>query len=471
MALSGSADAARTVAVTRGILDEGPVFVGEGVAWSELDCLTGCDSEETSAGTTEWSVVLADAGRRPAILASRRLTYSGQGTPNSSGAHMSFDASPTRLVLLRISESSDEFFGDSEGLSVRAGSQRGRLRQLLSCGAGAGANVPFSFDLDGDLLAYDSAPCNERVERPVVRALGVGTVVALPLAPGRAIARFVVAGDYVAVATAPASGAWPDEATVHDARSGRLLYAVALPADEVLHGIDMGSDGTLAVVSSSAMNDPPSVFCATSSLRLYTPARPSGRRLEVRPCSALVELAGTRVLYTAGAGHRSTLTAVDAQDERQRILRFGNVRLGGVDAEERRIAYVVRLCSGHGRIMVQRLDEPVVSAGSPRCPVSLPARRLLASRSGRLRVPVRCPRGCDGFLYVSPLSRSRSYLDLLEKSFRLPPGRRYVGARLRHVGRRLLRSRGRLRVQVSAAVYDRAFDYRVVNRRALLLHR
>jgi hypothetical protein len=311
MALSGSANAGRTVAVTHGILDEGPVLVGEGVAWSEVDCFTGC-GEESAAGTTDWNVLLAGAGRRPAILSRRRLSYSGQGPPDSSGVRMLFDASPTRLVLLRISASSDEFFGDSAGLSLWAGPQRGRVRQLLSCGTRDGGEIPF--DLDGDLLAYDSAPCNERAERPVVRDLGARTVVALRLAPGRAITRFVVAGDYVAVATAPASGAWPDQATVHDARSGRLLYAVALPAEEVLHGMDMGPDGTLAVVSSTARNDPPSVFCATSSLRLYTPALPSGRRLAARPCSGPVDVAGTRVIYTAEAGHRSTLTAPGARD-------------------------------------------------------------------------------------------------------------------------------------------------------------
>jgi hypothetical protein len=165
MALSGSANAGRTVAVTHGILDEGPVLVGEGVAWSEVDCLTGC-GEESAAGTTDWSVLLAGAGRRPAILSTRRLSYSGQGTPDSSGVRMLFDASPTRLVLLRISASSDEFF----------------------------------------------------------------------------------------------------------------------------------------------------VFCATSSLRLYTPALPSGRRLAARPCSGPVDVAGTRVIYTAEAGHRSTLTAPGARD-------------------------------------------------------------------------------------------------------------------------------------------------------------
>jgi hypothetical protein len=143
-----------------------------------------------------------------------------------------------------------------------------------------------------------------------------------------------------------------------------------------------------------------------------------------------------------------------------------------VDADERRIAYALRLCSGHDRLTVQRLGEPVMSAGSPRCPVALPSRRLPVSRSGRLRVPLRCPRGCDGFLYVTHFSRNRGYVDFVfEKRFRLPPGRRNVRARIYHQGRRLLRSRGRVRARVSAAVYDRAFNYRVVNRRTLLVHR
>jgi hypothetical protein len=88
----------------------------------------------------------------------------------------------------------------------------------------------------------------------------------------------------------------------------------------------------------------------------------------------------------------------------------------------------------------------------------------VADRSGRLRVPLRCPRGCDGHLTIS-----HGFRDLvLEESFRLRPGRRYVRTRLDYDGRRLMRRRYELGVKVSVSVYDRAFDYRVVSRRAAL---
>jgi hypothetical protein len=467
MASPGRADAAHTVAVTRGTLNDGPLLVGSDVAWSETRCLTGCDSEEPDAGASAWTLRLAAPGRRPATLTRRRLSHSEQAPSSSTHVQMSFDASATRLALLRLSRWSDEFAGEGAGVSLMGGPLHGRLTKLVSCSAREGADIPsFAFDLDGDLLAYDARPCDAEVERPVVRDLRLRKAVGLPLASGRAIARFALAGDYVALATAPpAPGAWPDAVAVHDAGTGRPLYTVAMPLDEVLHGMDLGPDGTLAVVSSSARNEPQSVFCATSSLRLYTPEQSSGRRLAARPCSGLVALAGSSVLHVAGAGRRSTLTAANAEGERRRILRFGSIRLHGVDADARRIAYALRLCSGRDRLIVSRAAEPPADAGSPRCRASLAARRLVASPSGRLQVPLRCPRGCDGFLYVSSGHRDLVF----EERFRLSPGRRHVPARLGPGGRRLLRSRGKLRVKVSLAVYDRAFDYRVVNRPALLL--
>jgi hypothetical protein len=471
MVLSGSADAGRTVAVTRGTFDDGPVLLGKRIAWSELGCVTGCDSEEPDAGTDAWTLRVAAPGQRPVILARRRLSFAGEGTTSSSGVSMSFGASPTQLVLVRMSQSSDEFFGDSAGVSVGVGPLGGRLRRLLSCTTDEGADVPhplFPFDLYGDLLAYDSRPCDARAERPVVRNLATRTAVGLPLTPGREIARFAVAGRYVALATAPpASGGWPDSVAVHDARSGEVVYTAALPAGEVLHGMDLRSDGSLAVVSSSSFNDPPSVFCATSSLLLFAPTQSSGRRLEARPCSGLAALAGSRIVYRAGAGKRSALTTVTPEGVRQRLLGIGNVRLHGLDAGRSRIAYAIRMCSGGARLVVQRPGGAAASAGSARCPVSLPAGRLPASRSGWVAVPVRCPRGCDGYLDVS---RGPLYA-VSDKRFRLLSGRRYVRVRLGETARRRLRARGTLRVRLSVALYDRAFDYHVVSRGALLLQR
>jgi hypothetical protein len=108
-----------------------------------------------------------------------------------------------------------------------------------------------AFALSGSRLSYEATPCRE-TSTLAVRELDSGTEWRTEQAAGLTIERLSAAGDYVAVALADRGGATPYTAThvvVLDAARQEVRYELDFPGRPRLDGIDVASDGSLAVLT------------------------------------------------------------------------------------------------------------------------------------------------------------------------------------------------------------------------------
>jgi hypothetical protein len=440
----GAAPAAAQVVTLREYpgpyLRQGPVVVGEQVAWSQAGCIRGCGALSFSGTDSVYEIRMAGAGVDRTLLRTREVRASSG--PNFLLRTLSFLASEAVLVTRRVTSTGDESGEESDRIVIRAGAP-GTVRPVLVDCAAPYVDGVAPIALDGNRVAYDPDPCDD-VPRLVVRDLGTGATVALPETAGGVLVglrdRFV----------AWVEGLGGEERlVVYDLTAETTAYSA--PAHGVV-ALDVDADGTVA-----AVRGPPSRPCSAGRLLRYSAAAPGPADLGPA-CATGVAIDAGRVVYMRPERSFRTLSAVGAVGGAQDLVRFGRVRTGGFDFAGERIAWTARDCAGGEAIFTARLTEAPAGAGSVNCrvrflPGAVPVRRGVAT------VRLRCRRGCVGKLSLRHMGR---------RAFSLTPGEREVRLRLRRRARARLERRGSLEALAKAVTFNRAGERRV-DRRAVRL--
>jgi hypothetical protein len=315
-------------------LAEGPLLAGNRVGWEETRCASpgSCGFE---ADTRYRIRSFGQSGFR--TLRSGRIR-SLPGGSNSFFSSVSFELSPSRFVLAR-SEFGTTSEQDFAAERLFAGDRNGRgLTQLFACATDQ-QTVVNVFALAGERVAYDPDPCDEQ-GRIEVRDLGGGSPNTIDLGSGT-LADLALAGRFVASVHAGLI-------RVHNARGGAELFSAPLPRG-TLHGIDVASDGRLAVSVGSQRIGRRS--CWRSRLWLLAPGGSALERQPGSPCWD-ARLVNGGVAYLTGERRPQRLELQGNAGARRTIVAFrGRRARENFDAQGSRAAFAVG-CSGRVRIRV-----------------------------------------------------------------------------------------------------------------------
>jgi hypothetical protein len=320
-------------------LAEGPLLAGARVAWEENRCASpgGCGFE----AATRYRIRAAGPGGVRTLSEGRIRSLPGGS--NSFFSSVSFELSATRFVLARseFGTTSEQDFA-AERLFA-GGRNGGALRRLFRCRTDR-QMVVNTHALAGDRVAYDPNPCDDQA-RIVIRTLAAGTSSTIDLGGGT-FADLALAGRHVAVV----HGAL---VRVHDTESGAERFSAPLPPG-TLHGIDVASDGRLAVSVGSERIGLRS--CWRSRLWLLAPGEAAFQQQPGRPCWD-ARLVRGGAAYLAGERRPLRLEVQSFGGARRTIVAFGSRRAReSFDAQASRGAFAVR-CGGRARIRVVSLAE------------------------------------------------------------------------------------------------------------------
>jgi hypothetical protein len=320
-------------------LAEGPVLAGARVAWEENRCTSagGCGFE----AATRYRIRAAGPGGIRTLSEGRIRSLPGGS--NSFFSSVSFELSGSAFVLSR-SEFGTSGEQDFAGERLFAGDRNGGGRvRLVRCGSDQQTIVNV-FSLSGGHLAYDPVPCDAQA-RIAVRDLTTAATTTLDLGGGP-LAGVALAGSHLASVQAGV-------VRVHDAQTGAERFSAPLPPG-TLHGIDVASDGRLAVTVGSQHIGRRS--CWRSRLWLLTPG---GSALEHQPGSPCwdARLVSGGVAYMAGERRPLRLEFQSNAGARRTVVRFGPRRAReSFDAQGARAAFAIG-CGGRVRLRVVSLDE------------------------------------------------------------------------------------------------------------------
>ena len=200
-----------------------------------------------------------------------------------------------------------------------------------------------------------------------------------------AVAEVALEGDYLAAAgyedpTQARIAAW-------NWRTGAGVASVALPRRANLPLPAIAADGSLAY--GTRPNS-----CG-GSLRLVRPGEPAPSELASDVCGN-PEWAGEELVVQRG----SRLVALTPGGAQRTLLNLGRVRLEGFAADAEDLAYILPTCAGRDAIHLVRTDAAAAGAGAPGCPLAVPRQTLMADEGRRVRVRVRCARGCFGVVQI-----------------------------------------------------------------------
>jgi hypothetical protein len=320
-------------------LAEGPLLAGARVAWEENRCASpgGCGFE----AATRYRIRAAGPGGVRTITHGRIRSLPGGS--NSLFESVSFDLSPRHFVLawsLFGTTSEQDFW---EGGLLAGGRVPDRLRHVPGgCRAEIQA-VENPFELSGDLLVYDPNPCDSQ-PRIVVRDLGTSTARTIDLGPPEgSVSDVAVAGRYVA-------SAHGGVVQLHEVSTGKELFSAPLPLP--LHGIDVASDGRLAVSVGSERTGRRN--CWRSRVGLLEPGGTALALQPGRPCWD-ARLVRSGVAYLVGERRPLRLELQPRAGERRTVVAFGARRAReSFDAQGSRAAFAIG-CGGRVRIRVVSL--------------------------------------------------------------------------------------------------------------------
>jgi hypothetical protein len=414
--------------------------VEDGTAWNDSRCVRGC--APFGFGTTDLArFLLKRPDARPVELARSRLTNIPGGS-NSIIEIVSFAASATRTVMV---EADEENQGDQLSSEARifGGARGAPPPELVRCQEAF--FLPFA--LDGDNLAFDETRCVSGSTDVVVRSLADGSVRRVSVA-GRLVESLSLAGDRLGILSYPRTpeGSPPPETgevAVWDLTTGTKVGSVTVQQSVVPPVFDVRADGTLALVTFPEAVQPESCVGLLSLLR---PGDPSPTALATTVCNR-VAFAGEEVLFE----RRQRLLAIPLGGAERSLLRLDGVALLDAAAEGSRVAYALLTCSGDTTIHLVELSADEAIAGSTACPFRIASRRARVAPNRRLRIRLRCRRGCAGQMSLRVSGRT-----VAEAGFERRAGRSSVRLRLPRALMRRLRREGFLRGRVIVSTTDRS---------------
>jgi hypothetical protein len=423
-------------------LTQGPVLVGEHVAWSQKSCVQACDPD-SGYNTTERYEVLWAGDRAPARRLFRaRIEHASSG-PNFFHEFYSFLLSGSTLATLRTTYEGDEVLGESGEAELGAGPSAASLQRLFRC------SVEF-FDgvapvaLDGSRLVYDPDPCDES-HQIVLRDLATGETRELP--PSATGTQLHLRGRFAAWIGAEAGSA---RLIVYDLLAGTPAYSARVGD---VRALDLDETGTVAAVTGQERHP-----CTTGRLFRYSIAEPTPTEIHTSVCATGVQLGAGGIVFLGWEGFTRTLRLSTPDGRVEDLVRLGRVRAGDFDADNGRLAWAARDCGGGEAIFTATLAELPLSAGALNCPARLRS-GIVPVRRGRATVRLDCPHGCAGELSLRRIAK---------RNFALLRGESYITLRVRRGARARLERQGSLTAIARLVWRNRAGD-RLARSRAVTL--
>ncbi len=423
------------------VLDS-PLFAGGGVVWGESRCLRPC---EDGNFTEEETIRLARPGSAPRTVFRGRRGVADSG-PNGFSSLLSYTASGARLDVLKTASAQEEFSSVNED-TLSAGRLGGSLRRIFRCEGESAGDSPLEtvFTLMGDTLVYRPGPCRPAERRIVALDLGDGAREAIPESrPGRP-AELEAEGRFVSYELTVRG--FSREYVVYDRAARAEAYNIALPEERDILASDIQRDGKAVLLTReiAASDD----ACRGYRLTWYSIAEPIPHDLAVTPCRGSVAITGDRIVFTSATPNPRSLAVTDIAGQARQLAEFG---VALFDTDIARVTYGVSNCAGGDDFFVQHFDGPVHRASPSLCPISITSRRLRAAAHNRVRLRLRCPRGCNGRISI----RAADGRKLALRDFGLGrTDKTTVTLRLNRRGRLRLQRAGRLRVTIKAITFDR----------------
>ena len=321
-------------------LAEGPLLAGARVAWEENRCASpgACGFE----AATRYRIRAAGPGGVKTLRDGRIRSLPGGS--NSFFSSVSFELSAKRFVLVRseFGPLSEQDFAEER---IFAGARDGSgLSRLVRCRAEQ-QTVENPVALAGTRVAFDPDPCDGQ---PFVEIRSPGSSSTLAFSPATGtLADVALAGKYLATVHGGV-------VELHDTRNGAPLFSAPLPPG-VLHGIDVASDGRLAVTVGSERIGRRS--CWASRLWVLDAGGAALDLQRPQPCWD-ARLSRDGVVFLRGGRRPASLELLSPGGSRRVIVDFGPVRVReDFDAQAVRAAFAAR-CGGRVRIRVVSLGAP-----------------------------------------------------------------------------------------------------------------
>lgn len=354
--------------------------------------------------------------------------------------------------------------GAPRRFSLFTGGVAGPFPQLFSCTKASDIGI-YGYSIDGDAIAYGADSCVDGLPgtRVTVRDFGAGATgpKSYPLA---ADAGFVLAGRYLATAT-PA--ALDDKVTlkVVDWTTGSMLYTATIP-DRVF-ALDAQADGKVVVGTPRDLGEDkgPPLPGRTRPTRCHvalawlSAAEPTPHKLSTCGDGAL-QIEGDRILFARSDSKTTQIAQSDLAGKLTTVLsvkpagvlpslgsRIGDERF---DVDGSRIAYGISRCLGES-LYVQDLPVPAAKDETVSCPTSFTAARVKVSKSGTVKLPLSCPKGCTGDLTLYKiLTDGSNGVDFVAGSIpsvTIAAGSKKLKVKLSSKARAAIKTKGKLAVR------------------------
>jgi len=452
LAIAPAAAATERVAFAPDLNGDSPQLAGSEVAWQQVRCLVQCPDNDVSCSPagqqSGYRVLLGAPGRAARTLFSKRLHCAMSG-PNFGIDSVSALVSSRGLALRQSRFSGDEVTGERTSGSLLAGPRDATPARIYDCEIASSQGGLALVDLDGELLAYDTTPCDE-TRHLAVRDLATGETRPLSNPPPASISAIALAGPYLGYVSGDT------EVAVYDHVSAHRAYGWTAPPGTVIAGLGLDAQGRAAVALRRAGSDP--AGCGDPTLAWLSPAEPAPHPLPGEPCGPRLTFHGDEIVYETKRDIRSvTLDGTHGQ-----LAFFGEVEHRAFDSDGTHLAFATRTCADEMAVYRHRLDEDTFLAGEARCEARIAGTRLRARR-GRTGVTLRCPRACVG---IVRLRAGRSAIGSRRFGSRRR-GAKTVFVPLNAKGRALVR-RGPAAVTISVAVRDRDYRRHTLRRAARL---
>jgi len=181
---------------------------------------------------------------------------------------------------------------------------------------------------------------------------------------------------------------------VYDRLARAEAYSLTFPKERDIIASDLQRDGKVALLTReiAASND----SCRGYTLSWYSVAEPTAHEVPVNACGGPVAIARDRIVFQGAEPRPRSLAVTDLAGQGRQLTNFG--ALFDLDTRADRVTYALRNCAGGQDFFIQRFDGPVHEAPPSPCPVRIASRRLSATARNRVRVRLRCPKGCAGRL-------------------------------------------------------------------------
>jgi hypothetical protein len=461
LAIASDAMAATEVA-SEVALVQTPRLFGPGLAYVEAE---GTDGRVVLRGAAPGAPV------RDLASGFIRDTKCNEEDCNSEGFLFDAARTPGRVAYSKVT--TQTLTQGPRSFSLSTAGLNGPFDELLSCTKASDIDI-YGYSVDADAIAYQADSCVDGAPgtRVVVRdfAAGASAPVSYPVA---ADADFDLAGNVLAIVTPDSSGSDKSAVKVIDWTTGATLYAATI-ADRVF-AFDAQADGKVVVGIPTTIDKEkgPPLPGRTRPTRCnvtidwLSAAEP--KRHPLGACgTGAVQIEGDRIFFVRDDNKTTQIAQSDLAGKLTTVVSLKpsgllpstSSRIGAdeFDVDGSRIGYAVSRCLGES-LYVQDLPAPAAKDETVSCPTSFPSNRLKVTKTGTVKLPLSCQKGCTGSLKLYRLLTDGSgAIDYIAGSIpevRLEGGTKKLTVKLSKKALKAIKKRGK--VVVSTQLFGPPF--------------